>query len=489
MPPKGKVNKAPSIVGLEGTDVQIQKENFRIGARIGAGGFGLIYLAGVGGQTLTAATAPYVAKVELEESGGLFSEMKSLQNTDLVAWKQAGFQAWKSSHSVRHVGLPFMHACGTFQFNGKNLRVMILDRLGTSLDASLQDAQMSCESAAQIALQLITALEYTHDHGYVHADIKSQNICFGLKDASAVHLIDFGIAVQYLSDVSQPANAMKYLENPKKAHDGTLAYTSSDAHRGVQGSRRGDFEILVYVLLDWIGRLPWSDECKRCPDQLRNALAPKIMAQKSAFYRPGSGGKGMDAATATAAAGKLLAAAYHGPDSPLTKSFQVFISEVFQMPYGTRPPYDRLRDILTKALKAAGAPVSGQLKLQSSSSAKVPRSPTLKKKTSSQPVLPSAPALPAQSAELKKPSSKSTAKKASPASVAALESKAPVKRSASERDADEDEEQAPKAKLTKRVAKASTPVAPAPAPTASATTAKPSAVKPPARRARAAKKV
>ena len=55
MPPKGKINKAPVISGLEGTDITLSKAHFRIGPRIGAGGFGLIYL----GQILSCAPSQH----------------------------------------------------------------------------------------------------------------------------------------------------------------------------------------------------------------------------------------------------------------------------------------------------------------------------------------------------------------------------------------------------------------------------------------------
>ena len=49
-----------------------------------------------------------------------------------------------------------------------------------------------------------------------------------------------------------------YREEPAKAHDGTKEFTSIDAHRGVQPSRRGDLQILSYCAIDWIGgKLPW----------------------------------------------------------------------------------------------------------------------------------------------------------------------------------------------------------------------------------------
>lgn len=44
------------------------------------------------------------------------------------------------------------------------------------------------------------------------------------------------------------------------AHNGTLTFTSIDAHRGCFPSPRGDLEILSYNLLFWVaGHLPWQD--------------------------------------------------------------------------------------------------------------------------------------------------------------------------------------------------------------------------------------
>ncbi len=49
----------------------------------------------------------------------------------------------------------------------------------------------------------------------------------------------------------------------KKAHNGTLKYTSRDNHKGVE-SRRGDLEILGYNMIEWSGGiLPWQHLCKK----------------------------------------------------------------------------------------------------------------------------------------------------------------------------------------------------------------------------------
>ncbi|KAB0380820.1 hypothetical protein FD755_008604 [Muntiacus reevesi] len=54
-------------------------------------------------------------------------------------------------------------------------------------------------------------------------------------------------------------NHKQYQENPKKGHNGTIEFTSLDAHKGVALSRRSDLEILGYCLLRWLcGSLPWE---------------------------------------------------------------------------------------------------------------------------------------------------------------------------------------------------------------------------------------
>ena len=70
-----------------------------------------------------------------------------------------------------------------------------------------------------------------------------------------VYLVDFGLACRYaLNGRHKP-----YDSDMRKAHDGTIEFTSRDAHIGAH-SRRGDLEILGYNLLQWTaGRLPWQD--------------------------------------------------------------------------------------------------------------------------------------------------------------------------------------------------------------------------------------
>lgn len=43
-----------------------------------------------------------------------------------------------------------------------------------------------------------------------------------------VYLVDYGLAFRY----SPEGNHKDYKENPKRCHDGTLEFTSIDAHKG-----------------------------------------------------------------------------------------------------------------------------------------------------------------------------------------------------------------------------------------------------------------
>lgn len=52
------------------------------------------------------------------------------------------------------------------------------------------------------------------------------------READRVYLVDYGLAYRFSPD----GNHKEYKEDPKKAHDGTIEFTSIDAHKGVSKS-------------------------------------------------------------------------------------------------------------------------------------------------------------------------------------------------------------------------------------------------------------
>jgi vaccinia related kinase len=104
----------------------------------------------------------------------------------------------------------------------------------------------------------IDVLEYIHSNGYVHNDVKAQNLLLGRGRSKEcdVYLVDFGLASKFLRGGDAH---VEYKPDPRFAHDGTGEYASRDAHIGAR-SRRSDLEVLGYNLVHWMsGTLPWMD--------------------------------------------------------------------------------------------------------------------------------------------------------------------------------------------------------------------------------------
>lgn len=72
-------------------------------------------------------------------------------------------------------------------------------------------------------------LQYVHDHEYIHADIKGSNLMLGLISQAPVYLMDFGLATRY---IDREGKHKEYRHDERRAHDGTIEYTSRDAHIG-----------------------------------------------------------------------------------------------------------------------------------------------------------------------------------------------------------------------------------------------------------------
>ncbi|KAI1788226.1 kinase-like domain-containing protein [Ganoderma leucocontextum] len=78
---------------------------------------------------------------------------------------------------------------------------------------------------------LLDAIQYIHEKGIIHCDIKTSNFVFGRKsDLGRLYLIDFGLC-QFWSDRDTPE---------KRLAIGTLDYCSEHILRGHAPARRDD---------------------------------------------------------------------------------------------------------------------------------------------------------------------------------------------------------------------------------------------------------
>jgi len=129
-----------------------------------------------------------------------------------------------------------------------------MELLGTTLLSYFQKCgfSFSLKTVLLIADQLIEALADMHSQGFLHLDLKPDNIIFGL-DArqDSLYLIDFGLSQRL---TLSPSHLPRHMHSFK----GNMIWASVNLLRLQEGSQRDDLEAMLYTLLFLIkGELPW----------------------------------------------------------------------------------------------------------------------------------------------------------------------------------------------------------------------------------------
>lgn len=146
-------------------------------------------------------------------------------------------------------------------------RVLVLPMLGPSLQALFKKCRhkFSLSTVMRLAIEMVNLLEYVHDHGYLHRDVKPDNFLFPAPHADrrrcihSLYLIDFGLSKPYMSTRgSYLPSHIRFTEGGNLV--GTPRYSSMRAHDGAEQGRRDDMTSLGHVLVYFLkGSLPWQE--------------------------------------------------------------------------------------------------------------------------------------------------------------------------------------------------------------------------------------
>ena len=131
---------------------------------------------------------------------------------------------------------------------------LIIQLYGLSLESIKKKINKEYDlfSIKNITINILKLLEFIHECGFLHRDIKPDNILLS-KDYKKIFLIDYGLSKDYIEKKKHICNRTGV--NPS----GTLRYMSKNVNNGNECSRRDDLISLGYTIIYLAkGKLPWQ---------------------------------------------------------------------------------------------------------------------------------------------------------------------------------------------------------------------------------------
>lgn len=195
-----------------------------------------------------------------------------------------------------------------------------------------------------------------------------------IEPTDEVYLIDFGLVEKY---THKDGRHRDYVEDQRRANNGTVEFSSRDAHIGAF-SRRSDLESLAYNLLFWVsgGRLPWTNVLKDhhqveiskkwymdhleefvnyCFNEHADPIdAAKLLAEDDSATKVSTGGGGGGARNGAGNGNITSSRQSSTQDSIMCAALYDFVSYIAKLGYADEPDYYLLKTILNNALVGTG---------------------------------------------------------------------------------------------------------------------------------------
>ena len=200
---------------------------YKIVKEIGQGAFGKVYK----GENIR--TKEHVA-IKVEKVNG---DIKSLKYETQIYQAITSGQKVKGFMQVKWFGL-----VNDYYF-------MVMPLLGDTLSSfkqSFLEKKMHLTTILSFGQQMVQRLQYIHEKGFIHRDVKPDNFLFDLNtDVNNMYLVDFGFCKQYLLP-----DGSHIPMKTKKQLIGTPNYVSINIHNGIEPSRRDDLESVGYIMIN-----------------------------------------------------------------------------------------------------------------------------------------------------------------------------------------------------------------------------------------------
>ena len=267
--------------GGDGRDSLIGQtlSHYRIVARLGGGGMGVVYKA-----EDTRLHRPVALKFISDE---LAREPDALHRFAREA---------QAASALNHANICTIHDVG--EQDGRSFIVMEYLE-GSTLKDRLAAGSMSLGTVLDVSIQIADALDAAHGAGIVHRDIKPANVFIGSRDR--VKVLDFGLA-KMRGPVTPQADLSAIAGTQRGVVMGTAAYMSPEQASGEQIDHRADIWSFGVVLHEMAtgtrpapgvrSRVPQAPELERTiskcldPDrELRYQHAAEVRADLEALRR------------------------------------------------------------------------------------------------------------------------------------------------------------------------------------------------------------
>lgn len=158
---------------------KIWEINWSIGNKIGGGGHGTTYCVTHKDESLT--KDPFALKILKQQKD---HERRKRMHREVTALE-----------TLDHKGIPRIIDSNTSQYNEETELYMVSEYIpGPTLEDAIISRPFDMDVAIDFVVQLIDIIEYCHNEGVIHRDIKPDNIILKNGNPNEPVLIDFGLS-------------------------------------------------------------------------------------------------------------------------------------------------------------------------------------------------------------------------------------------------------------------------------------------------------